>query len=326
VYRSDDVGNEWTLFSEGLPRVPIHRLAINDFGDRIYAATAGGAFVYEISTPSPFERLPDDPLRLPRLIRQLLTAIPPSHETAGSAIGSTTAFILPTVGRVRGSAGSTFRSDVTLSNARSTEQDVIVAWLPQGNTDGPAVAMFAITLPPLSGDSGGTLTIADITDELRLTGLGSMIVVAVDAAGEADGAADIDGFARVWSASPCGSGSVSQSVAAVSSQAFGPGRRARSLGLRHDASYRTNVAIVNLSEFTREFTVVVGGERRSERFTLSVPPFSPVLAALPDRNYGAVALTIISDGGGVPWAAYGSTVDNASGDAWASVAVPLRDP
>jgi len=71
VYRSDDSGNNWLLFSEGLEGAPVQRLAINDDGNRIYAATAGGMFAYQIVATFPFERLADDPLRLPLLMRQL---------------------------------------------------------------------------------------------------------------------------------------------------------------------------------------------------------------------------------------------------------------
>jgi photosystem II stability/assembly factor-like uncharacterized protein len=321
VYRSDDSGNEWVLFSDGLHGAAVHRLAINDSGKRIYAATAGGVFVNEIGPPLPFERLPDDPARLPRLIRQVVAGV----GSASRALSASNAFVLSAAGTVHGSGGTVFRTDVTLSNGRSTEQEVMVAWLPQGNDSGPAVPMFRITLPAGSEAGGGTLTITEITDELRLQGLGSMVIIAVDSGGDVDGAGEIDGFARVRSLSPCGSGWVSQSLPSVPLNGTGSARRGRALGLRHEPAYRTNVGIVNLGEVTREFTIIVSGDRASERLEVSVPPFSPLQSPVPDRNYGAVAVTVISDGAAAPWVAYGSSVDNRSGDAWAAVATPLRD-
>lgn len=317
VYRSDDSGNEWALFSNGLRGAAVHRLEISNSSGRIYAATAAGVFDYQIGPALGLERLAEDPLRLPRLVRQLSSRTGDRESSTG-----TTAFVLPAVGTVRGSRGAEFVTDVTLANDRAIAQAVIVMWLPQGNVNGPAVPAFRITLPP-SDDAAGTLTIADLAGELRLDGLGALLVVATGPAGDVDGAADIDGFARVRTASQCGAGSVSQSLPAVSAQTFGA-RRGRGLGLRHDSDYRTNVGIVNLAEVTREFTVVVAGERHSERFPVSIPPFSPMQTPVPDRNYGAVALTVISDGQ-APWVAYGSSVDNASGDSWASVARPLDD-
>jgi photosystem II stability/assembly factor-like uncharacterized protein len=317
VYRSDDSGNEWVLFSDGLRHAPVHRLELSEPADRIYAATAGGVYEYRIGTAVAFERLPDDSLRLPQLLRQLPT---------GLAGNSGTGFVLPAVGTVRGSRESVFRTDVTLSNRRENEQAVIVSWLPQGNAASAPTPMFRITLPPSNDEGGGgTLTIADIAEELGFEGLGAMMIVAVDASGRVDAAADIDGFARIRSAASCGAGSVSQSLAAVSAQGFGSHRRGRALGLRHESGYRTNVGIVNLSERSREFTVRVDGERRSERITVSVPPFSSMLAGIPDGNYGAVAVRFAAEGDASPWVAYGSSVDNASGDSWASVAVPLRE-
>ncbi|HXI11833.1 MAG TPA: LLM class flavin-dependent oxidoreductase [Thermoanaerobaculia bacterium] len=47
------------------------------------------------------------------------------------------------------------------------------------------------------------------------------------------------------SSSLCGPGSVSQSLLAVSTQAFGTQRRARALGLIHESGYRTHVGIVS---------------------------------------------------------------------------------
>ena len=60
VYRSEDFGNEWGLFSEGLRFASVRRLEISDSGKRIYAATDGGVFVYEIGSTLLFQRLPDD--------------------------------------------------------------------------------------------------------------------------------------------------------------------------------------------------------------------------------------------------------------------------
>jgi uncharacterized delta-60 repeat protein len=267
-------------------------------------------------TASQFEPLPEDPSRLPRLIRQV---------TTGGSTGESLSYalVIPAAGTVQGSGGTVFRTDVTLSNGRSNDQDLIVAWLPQGNDRGPAVPMFRATLP--GAEEGGTLTIRDLADQLGVTGLGSIVIIAIDPVGEPDATAVIHAFARVYSPSRCGGGTVSQSLPAVPLNASGSTRRGRALGLRHEPAYRTNVGIVNLGEVTREFTIIVNGDRASERFSVSVPPFSPLQALVPDRNYGAVAVTVISDGAASPWTAYGSSVDNASGDAWAALANPLRD-
>jgi hypothetical protein len=322
VYRSEDFGRSWELFGEGLGSAPINRLDINDAGDRIYAATSAGLFEYRIGASIPIERLPDDPLRLPGLIRGLLAGVRATNGAEAAAAGSSAAFVLPAVGTVRGFRGTTFRTDVTLSNDRAAVQNLILAWLPQGNLSAASVPMYRLTLPASSGDAGGTLNVSDLADELQLDGLGSIIVFATDANGNSDSAASIYGFARVRSAAACGSGSVSQAVSAVSSQTFATHQRGRALGLRHDSANRTNVGIVNLDESPRAFTVVVSGVRTTERFTIVVPAFAPLQVPVPDRDYGAVTLTILNSGNG-PWAAYGSSVDNNSSDGWTSGVLPL---
>jgi hypothetical protein len=320
VYRSDDFGNLWMLLGEGLPDAGIQQLAISHAGDRIYAATAAGVFVYEISPEqSVFELLPEDPQRLPRLMDQLLAI------QSGSNALSASALLIPAAGRVRGAGGVTFHTDVTLANGGATEQDVFVAWLPQGNTSGANVATFRLTLPAAGEDDDGVLTLNDVATHLERDGLGSLLVFAVDNAGNVDSSAVIDGFARIRSRSECG-GWVSQSLAAVPADAFSTAQRNRVIGLRHEPSYRTNVGVINLSPSARDFTVIARGEGANEQFTISVPAFTPVLAAIPNRNYGAVTLTVIGDGNSAPSVSYGSSVDNASGDAWAALARPLRTP
>jgi photosystem II stability/assembly factor-like uncharacterized protein len=320
VYHSEDFGNEWRLFGDGLSGGSVRNLAISPEGDRIYAGTAAGVFVYEISPEqSLFELLPEDPQRLPRLMDQLLAI------QSGSKALSASGLLIPAAGRVRGAGGVTFHTDVTLANGRATEQDLFVAWLPQGNASGANVSTFRLTLPAAGEDDDGVLTLNDVAAHLERDGLGSLLVFAVDKAGNVDGSAVIDGFARIRSRSECG-GWVSQSLAAVPADAFSTTQRNRVIGLRHEPSYRTNVGIVNLSPLARSFTVIASGEGASEQFTISVPAFTPVLAGIPNRNYGPVTLTVIGGDNSAPSVSYGSSVDNASGDAWAALARPIRTP
>jgi photosystem II stability/assembly factor-like uncharacterized protein len=319
IYRSDDFGNQWTLFSDGHAS-PVRKLAVNNLGDRVYAGTNSGLFVYEITAELQFEMLPADPQRLPRLLDQLLAL-----QIGGPRPISTSGLLIPAAGHVRGSGGATFHTDLTLVNARATDQDVLVAWLPQGNSAGADVSMFRLTLRAASRNDDRAMTFDDLAEELGLDGLGSMLLFAVDSSGNLDSRAQIDGFARIRSRSECG-GWVSQSLAAVPAGEFTTSQRSRVSGLRHESSYRTNVGVVNLSASARTFTVIAKGEGVSEQFTITVPPFAPILAPLPKRNYGAVSLTVIGDGTSVPSVSYGSSVDNSSGDAWAAVAVPRPTP
>lgn len=320
VYRTGDSGMEWAPIGDGLPEADIRQLALSPGGDRIYAATAAGVYVHEIGPSPQFEQLPADAARLPRLLDQLLTP-PGGSSTLSKAAG----MLIPAAGTVRAASGETFRTDLTLANGRATAQDVVVTWLPQGNSAGANVPAFRLTLPAAGGDDDGVLTLSDFAEDFALDGLGSLLVVGVDDAGNVDVDAEIDAVARIRSAAECG-GWVSQSFPAIDAGSFGAGRRSRVLGLRHESSYRTNVGIVNLGSAARAFTVVANGDGAREQFTLTVPPFSPVLTAIPDRDYGALRLTVTAEGPPAPWISYGSSVDNISGDAWAITGSALRTP
>src|SRR5207237_3700283 len=114
---------------------------------------------------------------------------------------------------------------------------------------------------------------------LGKSGLGSILVVAVDAAGNVDTSASIDGFSRIWTNQPGSAGTVSQDFPPVETQdslstSYG-------YGLRQDEQYRTNVGLVNLYSTPQTFTIAVVGLRGSTSFTQSVQPYSMEQVGLP---------------------------------------------
>ena len=88
---------------------------------------------------------------------------------------------------------SFFKTDLTLRNDRTTDQDVLIAWLAQGNAD-DRVPLFRVTLRPSSGQE---VNIPNIVDRLGFSGLGSLVVIAVDESGNLDPDASIDGSSRI---------------------------------------------------------------------------------------------------------------------------------
>src|SRR5439155_22411772 len=168
----------WHLFSDGLPRAAIRRLAIDSSGHYLYAATEGGLFAYLISQID-IDSLTDDSLRLPRLLNELLAG----DRSARSG------FVLPITGLTSGANGTFFKTDLTLRNDRDTDQEVLIAWLAQGNTNG-RVPFFRVTLHPSSAQE---VNIPNIVDRLGFSGLGSLVVLAVDSSENLDSRASIDG-------------------------------------------------------------------------------------------------------------------------------------
>jgi hypothetical protein len=56
---------------------------------------------------------------------------------------------------------------------------------------------------------------------------------------------------------------------------------------------------------------------------VSVAPFSMTQTRLPGGGDGPVAVAYISSRPDILWAAYGSSVDEVTGDGWVSLATPI---
>lgn len=223
----------------------------------------------------------------------------------------TYAFIIPAAGSLAGANGTYFRSDVTLSNVRSVPQIISVAWVARGMNNGEEpVQSFTLAANTTFVERDFVATI------LGKSGLGSVVVIARDAAGGIDTNARIDGFSRIWTPQPNASGTVSQAFAPVGFQdslatSYG-------YGLRHDHQYRTNVGMVNLYETPQTFTIAVIGTEASRTFTVNVQPYSMEQVGVPAGNYGDLFLRISSGANFNWWSAYGTSVDNITGDGWVS--------
>jgi hypothetical protein len=223
----------------------------------------------------------------------------------------TYAFLIPAAGSLAGNFGTFFRSDVTLANRRSVDQIIAVLWVARGvNNSSSPVQRFTLR-------ANTTTVISDfVSRSLGKSGLGSIVVIAQDSAGNVDTLGQIDGFSRIWTNQPGAPGTVSQDFPPVGVQdslatSYG-------YGLRQDEQYRTNVGLVNLYETAQTFTIAVSGLRGSTTFTVTVQPYSMEQPALPAGIYGDLYLRISSGPNLNWWSAYGTSVDNITGDGWVS--------
>lgn len=290
VYRSRDGGEHWTGFDDGLARSPVSQLAVDSSGEHFYAATSAGVYQYQlIPDDLNIDKLAGDPLLR---LAKLLNAASPDH-----------GFALPILGTANGADGL-FTSEVTLTNEGDSDRNLLLTWLPQGGGSERAVS-FHLTLPP----SSHTFDL----ERFGVTGLGSLVVMAVNAGGELDPNASISGSARIWLDPSDGRAPLSQVIPTARS-AFGDHTRAETKHLQHDAAFRTNAGIVNLSGEWHQFTVQVNGERTSRQFTIAVPPFSLIQTPIPEDNYGVLSLVVDADSS-PRWLLYGSTIDRVSGEA-----------
>ena len=232
-----------------------------------------------------------------------------SHQASVIAVDwDTYAFLIPVAGSVAGAVGTYFRSDVTLANRRSAPQIVSILWIARGVNNGSS-SVQSFTIP-----ANTTVMERDfVATVLRKSGLGSIVVIARTSAGGVDTAAKIDGFSRIWTQQPGAAGSVSQNFPPVDTEdslatSYG-------YGMRQDAQFRSNAGFVNLYGTPQDFTVGVVGTDGSS-FKVSVQPYSMEQVAIPAGHWGDFYIRVTSGSNLNWWSAYGTSVDNVSGDGW----------
>jgi len=236
--------------------------------------------------------------------------------------------MIPIAGTVAGSNNTRFQTDVTIATQSFNPAPVLidVYWLPE-DARGSGAPVTRLTLPPRAVEFYEDF----VTRTLGRTGLGAIILRAVKSDGTPDLAARIDAFARVWTPLPGGNGTTSQAIHASTlySPAVDDFQPVAGViyGLRQDSQFRTNYGIVNMSEkrmgFFVEFRSTTGVVRTE---TVSLEPNSMTQRPAPSTAFGPLTISITPDqeipptfdiG---PWTAYGSSIDNRTGDAWYSKA------
>lgn len=250
----------------------------------------------------------------------------PSAASAATVGGDAADLLIPVAGRVEGFGGTLFMTDVTLVNFSSETQLVALTWLPQGGTASPRTV--TVELPPY-----GTETIEDlVATSFETTGVGAIRVRGVDPAGGFDAAAEIDAFARIFTATTCAgaTGTVSQSLPAVAfDESWRTGSGAYAHGVRQSAQYRTNYGIVNPTAEPMVFDVVVSTANGRFQETVTVPAFGMVHRPAPIAANGELSIyadPVDADASSL-WRMYASTVDNRTGSGWTVVGLqPRADP
>lgn len=237
---------------------------------------------------------------------------------AASIEADTAQFLIPVSGSLIGANGEQFRTNLTIVNYQGTDQLVDVTFVPQSG----APVSKRLTIPYLTN-----LTFADIVgDHLGATGLGALVVTAINDDGTFDGDASLDGNARIWTPQTRGAGEISSFVGAMTLGGWRNDSPAYVHGTRRTSQFRTSYGIVNLDLGTaRRFRVIVNsGLGRTEEI-VEVGPFSmtqrPVTSV-----YGDLSIYVEPQGTGGPWRAYATSTDNTSRSSWVVPAMqPARD-
>ena len=231
--------------------------------------------------------------------------------------GAAPEILVPAAGAVQGVNGTNFRSDITVINYRAANQRVRLRWLPQGSS-GTAIPPVDITL----NASSGFISEDFVTNVMGQSGLGAILMTAVNADGTFDAAGRIFATARIWTPQPGSSGTTSQTFPTVATADLTINDNVAIIGQRRDDRYRTNVGIVNLDPAKAHvFTVRVSTGAIIEQFSMTVQPFSVTqsFAGGVPAPILQISVTNVTAGAHSAFVAYGSSVDNVTGDSWSTL-------
>lgn len=230
----------------------------------------------------------------------------------------TAQLVIPAAGSVAGANGTFFRSDVSITNFAATDQLVTFRWL---TSSGQSPDRKQITI------AGNTGIISEdfVGSYLQKSGLGAVIITAVKEDGSFDPNGRLYATSRIWSTQPGTNGTVSQSFPVIAASSIQPARELRLLGHRISTQFRSNVGLVNLAETEQSFDILqISADTVTApvKTTVTVPSFGMMQVSLQNVNSEALQIVIAPQAFSLqsPWLAYGSTVDNVTGDSWSSLA------
>jgi len=233
--------------------------------------------------------------------------------------------LIPAAGFVNGANGEVFRSDIAVFNYRVVDQIVQFRWLPQG-ASGVDVAPVQITMRGLSGVSSEDF----VTTILHQSGLGAVLITGMTSAGLQDSGANLVATSRIWTNQPGSNGTVSQTLPILSTADMTSSSSLAIEGLRRDSRYRVNAGVVNLDASAHTFRIAIGTVMATQELVdVSVPPLSMRQVSLPGAasdplqifvtNLENVSTPTVSN-----WTAYGSSVDNVTGDSWSAIGFVVK--
>lgn len=248
-----------------------------------------------------------------------LRAEPAPRPDAIRTVAGSPSLVIPAAGNVEGGNGTHFRTEVTIVNHSAGPARVAVSWIERDVPTTPAPVIVDIP--------ARTVGFYDdfVGDVLGRSGLGSLLIQTVDASGEPLSTGALDAFARIWTFQPGTEGTVSQPMYAVREADLlsNASRPAYILGMKQTDRFRANLGIVNLNRTTAQsYMVQAAGTLGSTSFRVDLAAFSMAQVPVPDVTLGDFYLVITPIGGILnpvgdsTFTAYGSTVDNITGDAW----------
>jgi hypothetical protein len=227
---------------------------------------------------------------------------------------SSSIFIFPVVGSLQGANNTYYRSEATLINNRFISQTVEMFYFAQGISNCTRPSRL-VTLQANSWTAYDDI----LQDVFGESGIGSLIVQAVDANGNYDPNGDIDGTSRIWTPSPFSGGTLSQTFGAASFNQSNGVTPLSAYGLRDGGGYYTNMGVLNYASQPRTFTAVINGINGQSSFDFNVDSCSFEQFRIPNGNYDIMQLQVTAHDDLGQWYGYGSSVDEVTANNWSSV-------
>ena len=227
--------------------------------------------------------------------------------------GGAPQLLIPAAGHVPGANATLFRSEINIINYTDRAQRVQLRWLPQTGGNFPVVT---ITINPLSGVGAEDFVPAVMNIP---SGFGAILVTGVTSTDAIDPGARLVATDRIWTFQPGSDGTVSQTFDVLQGSDINNVTGSVSiLGLRRDNQYRLNVGLVNLAASPQVFAIVTSAQ---DSMMVTVPALSSQQVAVGGAATAANLQIIVSNvtagsSRSVQWVAYGSSVDNITGDSW----------
>lgn len=260
------------------------------------------------------------------VIAVLLCAIP-AFANVVQPLGAASQVLIPAAGSAAGANGTFFKSDISIINLSNHSQMIASQWLPQ--VGGGQPIQQTITIPALTGIRSADF----VHDYFGVSGLGSIVIHGITSMGATDLTAALFVSSRIWTPQPGTNGTTSQSFPAIPVNTVNtPAAALFSLGsIDNPNNFRVNVGIVNLDP------------NDAQTFAIQVPSLGPVppaiMVTIPASSMQQISVGTPSSPGQISiqnvtdaatrsnlWTAYGSTIDNVTGDAWSELAVAGTAP
>ena len=229
--------------------------------------------------------------------------------------------LIPAAGSVEGANGTFFRSEVVVVNFAQRTQQISMRWIPHVDSD----VESQVTVTTL-GPNAGFRYDDFVRQVLGQRGLGSVIITAVTN-GQADPNGLLYATSRIYTISPAAAGQASQSFDTIPTSTINTPQTVAIFGLRRSSLFRVNVGIVNLDPVNAQTFLITDPTPLVDppiTYTLTIPPMRmrqinlPGDAEVPQINVQNITANATRT---TQWIAYGSSVDNVTGDSWSEIAI-----